>query len=119
MTLVFPKPHVCTYCQLFEGHELLFEINAKYSLNPLDLVHCDLYGPSSVCSHDVQLYYVIFVDNYSRFTWFYLLKTKASFYSFLAAFIKLVQTQCSRKIKLFQSDGGSKFVNHIVQRSLR
>ncbi|GJS62085.1 calcium-dependent protein kinase 26-like protein [Tanacetum coccineum] len=80
-----------------------------------DLIHYDLWGPAPV-SLDGYLYYVIFVDDYSRFTWFYPLKTKSGFYTVLSAFIKLVQTQLSRKIKVFQSDGGTEFVNHTVQK---
>lgn len=38
------------------------------------------------------------------------------FYSVLTAFIKLVQTQLSGKIKVFQSDGGTKFINHNVRK---
>lgn len=107
MTSVLPKPHFFTSCQLSKGHKLLFEFNAKHAFHPLDLVHCDLWGTSPVFSHDAYLYYIIFVDDYSSFTWFYPLKTKISFYSVLPAFIKLIQTQCSRKIKVFQSDGGT------------
>ncbi|GKE23589.1 putative RNA-directed DNA polymerase, partial [Tanacetum coccineum] len=50
------------------------------------------------------------------FTWLYPLKTKTGFYTVLTTFIKLVQTQCSRKIKVFQSDGGTEFVNQIVRK---
>ncbi|GKD57141.1 retrovirus-related pol polyprotein from transposon TNT 1-94 [Tanacetum coccineum] len=80
-----------------------------------DLIHCDLWGPAPVSS-DGYLYYVIFVDDYSRFTWFYPLKTKSEFYTVLSAFIKLIQTQLSRKIKVFQSDRGTEFVNHTVRK---
>ncbi|GKE47260.1 retrovirus-related pol polyprotein from transposon TNT 1-94, partial [Tanacetum coccineum] len=88
---------------------------ASFELWHNHLIHCDLWGPAPVSS-DGYLYYVIFVDDYSRFTWFYPLKTKSGFYTVLSAFIKLVQTQLSRKIKVFQSDGGTEFVNYTVQK---
>ena len=91
-----------------------FELNNKRSLHPLDLIHCDLWGPALVSSNG-YLYYVVFVDDHSRFTRFYPLKAKTGFYAVLESFIKLVQTQFSRKIKVFQSDGGTEFVNKIVR----
>ncbi|GJS69024.1 retrovirus-related pol polyprotein from transposon TNT 1-94 [Tanacetum coccineum] len=82
--------------------------------------HVNSWHPDWSC-HQVSSYglhctNVIFVDDYSRFTWFYPLKTKSGFYTVLSAFIKLVQTQLSRKIKVFQSDGGTEFVNHTVRK---
>ncbi|GJU90139.1 retrovirus-related pol polyprotein from transposon TNT 1-94 [Tanacetum coccineum] len=115
VTSILPKPNICKPCQLSKSQRLPFELNSKRSSYPLDLIHCDLWGPAPVSS-DGYLYYVIFVDDYSRFTWFYPLKTKSGFYTVLSAFIKLVQTQLSRKIKVFQSDGGTEFVNHMVRK---
>ncbi|KAJ0550750.1 putative RNA-directed DNA polymerase [Helianthus annuus] len=113
---LLPKPTLCASCQLAKGQRLPFISNIKRASNPLDLIHCDLWGPAPVTSTNGYRYYVIFIDDYSRFTWLYPLKTKTGFYSVLPAFIKLVQTQCSRKIKVFQSDGGSEFVNHTVRK---
>lgn len=93
-----------------------FDINLKRSLHVLDLIHCDLWGPSPIVSMDGYRYYVIFVDDFSRFTWFYPLKVKSDFYGVLLAFVNMVQTQFSSKIKMFQSDGGTEFVNERVRK---
>ena len=44
----------------------------------LDLVHFDLCGPMSVASLSGFWYYAIFIDDYSRKTWIYFLKSKES-----------------------------------------
>lgn len=116
ITSLLPKPIVCTPCQLAKGQRLSFDISSKRSSNPLDLIHCDLWGPAPVFSNDGYRYYVAFIDDYSRFTWLYPLKTKTGFHSVLPVFINLAQTQCSRKIKTFQSDGGREFVNQTVRK---
>ncbi|KAJ9557137.1 hypothetical protein OSB04_011751 [Centaurea solstitialis] len=116
LTSVLPKPILCEPCQLSKSHRLPFQDNTKRSSDPSDLVHCDLWGPSPVISVDGYSYYVAFVDDYSRFTWLYPLKTKSGFYSVLTAFIKFVETQFSQKIKVFQSDGGTEFVNNHVRK---
>ncbi|KAM0027867.1 putative RNA-directed DNA polymerase [Helianthus debilis subsp. tardiflorus] len=118
VTSLLPKPTICTPCQLAKGQRLSFDLNLKRASHPLDLIHCDLWGPSPVCSKDGFRYYVAFIDDYSRFTWLYPLKTKTGFYTVLPVFLRLVQTQCSRKVKVFQSDGGTEFVNHTVRKIL-
>lgn len=115
VTTLLPKSDICTSCQLAKDHRLPLKLNDKRASFPLDLIHCDLWGPSPITSPDGFRYYVIFIDDFSRFTWFYPLKTKTGFYAVLSAFIKLVQNQCSRKIKTFQSDGGTEFVNQAVR----
>lgn len=65
------------------------------------------------------MYLVIFVDDYSRFTWFYPPKQKSDFYDVLIRFNTFVTNQFSRTIKTFQSDCGTEFTNHRVQISLR
>ena len=78
----------------------------------MDLIHCDLWGPSPVPSNLGYKYYVIFVDDHSQFTWLYPLKFKSDFFRIFIQFQKFVETQFSLKIKSFQSDGGTEFTNH-------
>ncbi|KAI3510913.1 hypothetical protein L1887_18051 [Cichorium endivia] len=113
-----PSPIICSSCQLAKAHRLPFPINVKRALRVLDLVHCDLWGPSPVESVDGYRYYVVFVDDYSRFTWFYPLKTKSGFHVVFGNFLNFVQTQFSTKVKVFQSDGGTEFLNHNVRKFL-
>lgn len=102
--------------QLSKGHRLSFDINTKRASFPLDLILCDLWGPSPIESVDSYRYYVVFVDDFLHLTWFYPLKTKTGFYHVLTVFSKFVQTQFDQKVKVFQNDGGSKFVNQTVQK---
>jgi hypothetical protein len=81
----------------------------------LDLIHCDLWGPSPVSSNLSYKYYVIFIDDHSRFTWLYPLKFKSDFFHIFIQFQKFVETQFSLKIKSFQSDGGTEFTNRQFQ----
>lgn len=56
-------------------------------------------------------YYVVFVDNFSRYSWLFPLKLKSNFVDVIIAFQKQVENQFGKKIKTFQSDGGGEFVN--------
>ncbi|GJR00285.1 retrovirus-related pol polyprotein from transposon TNT 1-94 [Tanacetum coccineum] len=97
----------------------VFIIQNRNSKEPLaqgrHLIHYDLWGPSPIVSKDGYRYYVIFVDDFSKFRWFYPLKAKSNFYGVLLAFGNLAQTQFLCKIKVFQSDGETEFVNERVR----
>jgi len=85
----------------------------------LDLIHCDLWGPSPVKSNSDFLYYVIFIDDYSQFTWLYSLKFKSDFFDIFLQFQKFVENQYSSCIKVFQSDGGTEFTSTCFKTHLR
>lgn len=118
VTSILPRPNVCSPCELLKSHRLPFSINEKRSLHVLDLVHCDLWGPSHVLSTDGYLFYAIFIDDFSQFTWFYPLKHKSGFFQVFTAVLSFVQTQFSCKVKEFQSDGGTEFLNQRVKHLL-
>lgn len=105
---------MCSAFQLSKNQRLSFDVNEQRASNPLDLIHCDFWDHSSATATEVYLYYVLFVDDYSRFRWLYPLRSKSNFYDVLSVYIKLVQNLFNRKIKLVQSDTGTKFVNHHV-----
>jgi hypothetical protein len=42
----------------------------------LELVHSDVFGPITVPSLGGSLYYVFFIDDFSRKTWIYFLRKK-------------------------------------------
>nr|KYP48069.1 Retrovirus-related Pol polyprotein from transposon TNT 1-94 [Cajanus cajan] len=73
---ILPKPICCTTCEMAKSKRLVFYDNNKRASAVLDLIHCDLWGPSPVASLAGYSYFVIFVDDFSRFTWFYPLRHK-------------------------------------------
>ena len=58
----------------------------------LELVHSDVWGPSPLTSLLGFNYYIIFVDDYSRFTWLFLLKHKTEVLSIFKHFKSMVET---------------------------
>ena len=55
------------------------------------------------------LYYVVFVDDFSRKTWIYFLKKKDEIFSWFHAFKALVENQTGKKIKILRTDNGTKY----------
>jgi hypothetical protein len=69
------KESVCDACQMAKSHQLLYPKCTSVSTSPLELVFSDVWGPASE-SFGRYKYYVSFIDDYSKFTWIYLLKKK-------------------------------------------
>lgn len=68
----------CKGCALGRNTKGPFHSSESRSKCILDLIHSDLCGPMSVASSSGFLYYIIFIDDYSRKTWIYFLKSKES-----------------------------------------
>ena len=85
------------------------------SVIPFDLIHSNVWGPSPVPTSSGHGWFVVFVDDYTRMTWLYLLKHKDEVFAVFQSFHTMVQTQFSTKIKILRSDNGGEYVNHQFQ----
>jgi len=67
--LKFEKEHVCEACQ--KGKQTRKSFKLKFfvsSSKPLELLHMDLFGPSRTMSLGGNLYALVVVDDFFRFT---------------------------------------------------
>ena len=102
----------CVSCISAKMHKPPFPKNVSSTTFPLELVHFDVWGPAPIVFVLEHRFYVIFVDDFTRFTWLFLLKHKFDVFSVFLHFMSLVENHFNTKIKAFRSDGGGKFVNH-------
>ncbi|MFS7946898.1 putative RNA-directed DNA polymerase [Helianthus anomalus] len=102
---------LCTSCQLAKSSKLPLKLSTFHSSNILDLVYCDVWGPSSTLSLDGYRYFLLCVDHHSRYMWFYPLAQKSDVYSTLKNFITMVERQFNTKLKTIQTDWGGEFRN--------
>ena len=58
------------------------------------------------------VYYVSFIDDYSRKTWIYFMKKKYEVFSKFKEFKALIENHTKRKIKTFRSDNGREFTSN-------
>lgn len=67
--------HFCLTCCAGKSHRLPSHIfNSVYS--SLEVSFTDLWGPAHLTSHARYIYYVSFVDAYSRYLWLFPIKSK-------------------------------------------
>ena len=62
------KSFDCVSCQLGKQSVLPFNTSESISTDIFDLIHSDVWGPSSVSSIGGSRYFVVFVDDYSRYS---------------------------------------------------
>ena len=94
----------CSICHLAKQKQLQFPISSFVLQCPFDLLHIDIWGAFYLPKHDVFLYFLTNVDNYSHFTWVYLLKGKSNVNSIFLAFCTLIHTQFGANIRSVCSD---------------
>ncbi|TLX69460.1 transposase family protein, partial [Labilibacter sediminis] len=78
---------------------------------PLELLHIDLCGPSSVESMSGKKYILVIVDEFSRFTWVYFLRQKSETTATLIKFIKYIENHLKKPVRKIRSDNGTEFKN--------
>ena len=115
---------ICEACQFGKSSRLPFSSSCSTTSRPLQKIHSDLWGPTPTKSVQGFSYYVIFVDDYSRFCWFYPLENKSDFLSIFTIFQALVENQFQSKIGSFQCDRGgeftsTKFLNQLQQHGIQ
>ena len=63
---------------------------------------------SSLSGH---VYYVSFINDFSRNTWIYLLKIKDEVFNKFKEFKALIENHTEKKIKTFRKDNGGEFTS--------
>jgi len=81
---------ICESCQLGKSKQLPFQSSPRVSLCPLDLIHSDVWSCSTK-SLGGYSYYVLFIDDFSRFTWLYLIHNKSDIFTVFVQFKSLVE----------------------------
>jgi hypothetical protein len=106
---------VCEGCVLKKHPQEKFDKgNSQRASAPLDLIHNDLMGHFMHPSINKAMFVLIFVDDFSRFTWIYFLKKKSEVFQHLKYFKALVETQSRKKIKVLRTNNEGEYVNHEI-----
>lgn len=109
--------YVCPGCCYGKQHRVSHPLNVKVASQPLDLIHVDL------CEMDIHSlggakYFLLFKDDYSHFRTVYYLKNKSEAPAKLEVFMKLVENQFNRRVKVLRSDNGTEIKNRETKQLL-
>lgn len=104
---------VCECCMEGKSARLPFPpVTERKSSQILDIVHTDLCGPMRNVTPNGNRYVMNIIDDFSRFTVTYLLKSKTEAADCIKEYVKWTETQFNRKPKVIRSDGGGEFINN-------
>jgi hypothetical protein len=102
---------ICKGCPLGKNVKKPFSSNNIRSKEILDLIHSYVCGTIPIKSLGGSLYYVIFIDDYTRRTWLYLLKTKDRIFNKFQEFKAEIENLTNKKIKTLRTDNGGEYTS--------
>ena len=105
----------CVSCQLEKQPTLSFNTSETVSTDIFDLIHSDVCRPSSISSIGGSRYFVVFIDDYSRYSWIFHIKHHSELLQVYSNFAKIIETQFSKHIKKFQSDNALEYTQYDFQ----
>ncbi len=76
---------------------------------PLVLIHTELCGPMGTPSFNGALYFLIFVDDYFRYTQIYFLHKKFEALTYFTKYKTLIENQTNKPILILHFDNGGEF----------
>nr|GFA48626.1 putative ribonuclease H-like domain-containing protein [Tanacetum cinerariifolium] len=110
---IFENGHTCVACQKGKQHNASCKAKTVSSMNqPLQILHMDLFRPTSVRSINHKTYCLVITDGFSRFSWVYFLKSKDETTPILKDFIRQAKNQFNHKVNSLRSDNGTEFKNN-------
>ncbi|KAM1349257.1 hypothetical protein ACFX2F_003353 [Malus domestica] len=104
-------PTFCNGCALSKSSKLPFVSVLSRTSKPLELLHTDVWGPTSVSSVHHHKYYVIFVDDFTKYCWFFPLQYKSDVFSTFVKFKAHVENMLCSKIQTLRSDSGGEYLS--------
>ena len=102
----------CKHCVMGKMTQLPFSSSTSCTKFPLEIVHSDVWGLAPIDSINGHRYYVIFVDDFFRFTWFFPLKHKSQVIASFQHFKNTMENHLGTSIKTLRTDCGGEYTNN-------
>ena len=104
LSLIKEPASTCEFFILGKQHREIFPNGVSYrAKKPLELLHS---GPMRTQSIGARCYFLTFIDDCSRKTWFYFLKQKSETFGKFKEFKALAENQSERQIKVLRLNHG-------------
>nr|GEV84028.1 hypothetical protein [Tanacetum cinerariifolium] len=95
--LKFEKDHLCSACQLGKSKKHTHKPKTENTnLEVLNTLHIDLCGPMQVQTINGKKYILVIIDDYSRFTWVKILRSKDETPEVVIKFLQQIQVSLNK-----------------------
>ncbi|GKD73387.1 putative ribonuclease H-like domain-containing protein [Tanacetum coccineum] len=109
---IFENDYTCVDCSKGKQHKASCKRKTvSLIIQPLQMLHMDLFGPTFVRSIMKKMYCLVITDDFSRFSWVFFLATKDETNGILKAFIIGIENQINHRVKIIRCDNGTEFKN--------
>ena len=106
----------CESCELGKHHRSPYPSRTgPPTHHPFDLVHCDVWGLAPHPSPTGGKYYMVFVDDYTRASWTYVLKSRKEVLSRVQHFLLEIITQYATMVKVLRTDNALEFTQTAIE----
>ena len=82
----------CEAFILAKSHKHSYPNSDRRTNKPFILIHLDVWGPAPKFNNHGFLYYVTLIDDCTRMSWVYFLRSKSDVYKTFVSFYKMAQT---------------------------
>ena len=101
----------CKHCIYGKHCRKNFKASSHVSKGVLDYIQFYLWVPSPTISYGGEKYYVLFVYDFSRKVWVYVLKIKVDVFNMFKQFRVMVEKITRSTIKCLRMDNGGEFTS--------
>ena len=100
----------CNACLCNKSHKLSFSNSTIVTTKPLEVIFSDVWTSPIYSPHGFK-YYVIFIDHFSKYIWFYPLKHKSDVKEVFIRFKAIVEKHFTSTIQTLYSDNGGEYLS--------
>ena len=101
----------CEACLLGKMTKSPFTKKGERTSELLALIHTDVCGPMTTHARGGYPYFITFTDDFSRYGFVYLMKSKSDSFEKFKEFKKEVENQLGKSIKPLRSDRGGEYLS--------
>jgi transposase InsO family protein len=100
----------CDVCVLTKQRRLPFPQQSSFRAKEwLELVHGDLCGPATPATPGGRCYFLLLIDDLSRYMWVVVLSSKGEAANAIRRVQAAAEAECGRKLRVLHTDNGCEF----------
>lgn len=101
----------CIECMQSKAKRAPFPVGSIKTNRPLQMIHMDLSGCIRIANRDRYQYFLLIIDDFSRYKVAALLQSKSQVYQMVQEYKSYFENQLDTRLKVIRSDNGTEFTN--------